>query len=430
MNGTKRAFLTYEALVFAVICLLLISPLAHSKTNFLPGFKPAVLKIVNLDISKFPTVNCEIIFRNYTGEVIPLNGDLTLRLYEDEIPITDFTVQSSRMIASIFLIDTSGSMRGRMESVAEGVKAYLDRLGPDDKVMVMEFNSWRGYTPVVQDFTNDTELIQKTIANLEPRGQTAIYDAVADASDKFYPTYRDAAKVIIVLSDGEDNNSVREWFTAIRFAKEHNVRIFFVALGPEADTRTFSRICRETDGKVFTAPTEESLPDAYESIAKSVRARGTMLTYQTDGNVTADGRPHYLQVGVYKGAKLWAKSSLKSYKFRILKTADQLARDEQARQTLKEKKEQEAAAAAQAKEASQKAKAAEQAKEKPAAAATAATVKPEAKEGEQVKEKPAAAATAATVKPETKQSKQAKSEEQPKKKEESKEKPKAEKKTK
>ncbi|HUT04456.1 MAG TPA: vWA domain-containing protein [bacterium] len=408
MNRTKRAFLTYEALVLAVICLLLISPLAHSETKFLPGFKPAVLKIVNLDISNFPTVNCEVAFRYYTGEEISLNGDLTLRLYEDEIPITDFTLQSSRMIATVFLIDTSGSMRGRMERVAEGVKAYLERLGPDDKVMVMEFNSWRGYTPVVQDFTNDTELIQKTIANLEPRGQTAIYDAVADASDKFYPTYRDAAKVIIVLSDGEDNNSVREWFTAISFAKEHNIRIFFVALGPEADTRTFSRICRETDGKVFTAPTEESLPDTYESISKSVRARGAVLSYQTNGNVTADGRPHYLQVGVYKGAKLWAKSSLKSYKFRILKTADQLARDEQARQALKEKKEQDAAAAAQAKEAPEKAKAAE----------AAETPKPDAKEGEQAKEKPAAEAEPKS---------EAKSEEQQKK-EESKEKPKAEKK--
>ena len=422
MNRTRRAFLLYEAFTFAVVCLLLMSPLAHSKASSLPGFKPAVLKIVNLDISKFPTVNCEVAFRDYTGEEIPLNGDLTLRLYEDEIPITDFTVQSSRMITTIFLIDTSGSMRGRMERVAEGVKAYLDRLGPDDKVMVMEFNSWRGYTPVVQDFTNDTELIQKTIANLEPRGQTAIYDAVADASDKFYPAYREAAKVIIVLSDGEDNNSVREWFTAIRFAKEHNIRIFFVALGPEADTRISSRICRETGGRLFTAPTEESLPDAYESISKSVRARGIMLSYQTDSDVTADGRPHYIQVGVYKGAKLWAKSPLKSYKFRILKTADQLARDEQARQAQKQKKEQEAAAAAKAKEAPQEEKAAApsaEAPKPPAEAATAATVKPEAKEGEQAQEKPAA---------EQEPKSEAKSEEQPKKEEEPKEKPKAEKK--
>jgi len=407
MNRTKRVFLTSGAIVFAVICLLVISPLAHSETKFLPGFKPAVLKIVNLDISKFPTISCEIIFRDYAGQVIPLNGDLTLRLYEDEIPITDFTVQSSRMIATIFLIDTSGSMRGRMKRVAEGVKAYLDRLGPDDKVMVMEFNSWRGYTPVVQDFTNDTELIQKTIANLKPRGQTAIYDALADASDKFYPTYRDAAKVIIVLSDGEDNNSVREWFTAISFAKEHNIRIFFVALGPDADTRTFSRICRETDGKVFTAPTEESLPDAYQSISKSVHGRETVLRYQTDGNVTADGRPHYIQVAVYKGAKLWAKSALKSYKFRILKTAEQLGRDEKAREALKQKK-----AVVPPEKAIQEKKAPEATK----------TPAPEAKKGQQVKEKPAAA----VKKPKSK----AKPKEEPKKKQEAKKKPKTEKKDK
>ncbi len=336
MSQARRSFRAHGAFILVLVCTLFIYSLGYSETEFPPGLRPAVLKIVNLDISKYPTVSCEIIFRDYAGNLIPFNGDLSLRLFEDEIPITDFMAESSRMTATVFLIDTSGSMLGRMEKVAEGVETYLDRLGPDDKVMVMEFNSWRGYTPVVQDFTNDTELIQEQIAKLKPRGQTAIYDAIADASDSFFPAYHDATKVIIVLSDGEDNNSVREWFTAIRFAKEHDVRIFFVALGLEADRRTFSRICRETKGNIFTAPTEESLPAAYESISKDIRAQATILTYETDPDVTADGRPHYVQVAVYKGATRWVRSSLKSYKFRILKTAEQLAEDERARQALKE----------------------------------------------------------------------------------------------
>jgi uncharacterized protein YegL len=314
--------------------LFFISSHGYSGTGFPPGLKPAILKISNLDISQYPTVSCEIRFRDYAGISIPLNSDLSLRLHEDEIPITDFTMESSRMIATILLIDTSGSMLGKMEKVADGVSAYLDRLGPDDKTMVMEFNSWRGYTPIVQDFTSDTELIQDQIAKLRPRGQTATYDAIADASDNFFPQYRDASKMIIVLSDGEDNNSVREWFTAVRFAKEHDIRVFFVALGPEADRRTFSRICRETRGKTFVAPTEESLPAAYESVSKNIRARQTVLTYQTDPDVTADGRPHYVQVTVYKDATKWVQSPLRSFKFRILKTAEQLAEDERARHAL------------------------------------------------------------------------------------------------
>lgn len=336
MSQASRCFRAHEALFFALICWFLISSLGYSETEFPAGMKPAVLKIANLDISQYPTVSCEILFRDYAGNSIALNGDLSLRLHEDEIPVTDFTMESSRMVATTLLIDTSGSMLGKMEKVAEGVSAYLDRLGPDDKVMVMEFNSWRGYTPVVQDFTNDSELIQKQIAKLKPRGQTATYDAIADASDNFFPRYRDASKVIIVLSDGEDNNSVREWFTAVRFAKEHDIRVFFVALGPEADIRTFSRICRETKGKTFAVPTEESLPAAYENISKDIRTRQTVLTYQTDHDVTADGRPHYVQVAIYKGATKWVQSPLKAYKFRILKTAEQLAEDERARQALLE----------------------------------------------------------------------------------------------
>jgi len=336
VSQARRSFRAHGAFILVLVCTFLTYSLGYSETEFPPGLKPAVLKIGNLDISKYPTVSCEIIFRGYAGGTIPFNGDLSLRLFEDEIPITDFVAESSRMTATVLLIDTSGSMLGRMEKVAEGIETYLDRLGPDDKVMVMEFNSWRGYTPIVQDFTNDTELIQEEITKLKPRGQTAIYDAIADASDSFFPTYHDANKVIIVLSDGEDNNSVREWFTAIRFAKEHDIRIFFVALGLEADRRTFSRICRETKGKLFTAPTEESLPSAYEKISKDIRAKATVLTYETDPDITADGRPHYVQVAVYKGATKWATSSLKSYKFRILKTAEQLAEDERIRLQTKE----------------------------------------------------------------------------------------------
>ncbi|MBN1592724.1 MAG: VWA domain-containing protein [Candidatus Coatesbacteria bacterium] len=332
MGQARCGSSAHRALFLAFIFLFFASSFGYSETSFPPGLKPAVLKIVNLDISQYPTVSCELLLRDYSGNKIPLNGDLTLRLLEDEIPITDFTVETSRMVATILLLDTSGSMLGKMDKVADGVGAYLDLLGPDDRVMLMEFNSWRGYTPVVQDFTNDTELIQNQILKLQPRGQTAVYDAIADASDYFFPKYREASKVIIVLSDGEDNNSVREWFTAIRFAAEHNIRIFFIALGPEADRRTFSQISRETEGETFIAPTTESLPAAYKNISQNIRAKQTILTYTTDEDTTADGRPHYIQVAVYKGATKWVESPLKSFKFRILKTAEQLAADEKAKQ--------------------------------------------------------------------------------------------------
>ena len=318
----------FVAAVCLLSCFFLLPSQVNSQTGFPPGLPPATLKIINLDISQYPVISCELVFRDYSGNILPLQDDLTIRIYEDEIPMTDFTVRSTRMIATVLLIDTSGSMRGKMEKVAKGVEAYLKRLGPDDKVMVMQFNSWRGETPVVVDFTSDTDLILNSIRRLKPRGQTALYDAIADGSERFFPFYRRAGKVVIVLSDGADNNSVREWFTAIEFAKEHNIKVFFVALGPEADRRMFSKIARETGGKVFTAPTEEALPAAYESVSKTVRTETTLLTYKTDPNVTADGRPHYVQVAVYKRGVKWVTSPLKSYKFRILKTASELAEEE------------------------------------------------------------------------------------------------------
>ncbi|MBN2209083.1 MAG: VWA domain-containing protein [Candidatus Coatesbacteria bacterium] len=370
MRWTTSVSRVLWALSLALICSTFVSTLGYAEAVFPPGYKPATLKISNLDISQYPTVTCEIIFRDYSGNTIPIDENLSLRLYEDEIPITDVTVKSIREIATVLLIDTSGSMLGKMDKVADGVSKYLEGLGPDDEVMVMEFNSWRGDTPVVQDFTTDPELILEQIKKVKPRGQTALYDAISDGSDKFFPDHRDATKVIIVLSDGSDNNSVREWFTAIRFAKEHDIKVFFVALGPDADRRMFGRIARETHGKVYTAPTEESLPAAYHSISKSVSTKRTAMVYRTDPDFTADGRPHYVQVAVYKGATRWTESPLKSFKFRILKTAEQLAADEDAKKK--------AAEAAQARHEALEA-------EKAAQAAAEAEPKPEGAEAEKAK---------------------------------------------
>ncbi|MCD6328668.1 VWA domain-containing protein, partial [bacterium] len=291
MSLTRRGSCILSAIIFALLCLFILSPTGHCETKFPPGYKPAILKIVNLDISQYPKVSCEILFNDYSGRTIPLDESISLRLFEDEIPMTDVVRESRQTVATQLLIDTSGSMSGKMEHVAKGVEAYLNRIGPDDRVMVMEFNSWRGETPVVQKFTNDADSILGRIRKLKPRGQTALYDAIADGGDWFYPKFAKATKIMIVLSDGGDNNSVREWFNAMDFAKEHDIKVFFIALGPDADVRMFRRIARETGGEVFTSLKEEMLPTAYESISMLVRSTRTVLTYETNPDITADGRP-------------------------------------------------------------------------------------------------------------------------------------------
>src|SRR5438477_620788 len=107
------------------------------------------------------------------------------------------------------LIDTSGSVRSRFDFEEEAAVGFLQHtLRPRfDRAFVMGFN---GHSQIAQDFTDNVQLLETGVRSLRNGGGTALYDAIYRASrnkllkDK---SDRPVRHAIIILSDGEDNQS-------------------------------------------------------------------------------------------------------------------------------------------------------------------------------------------------------------------------------
>jgi Ca-activated chloride channel homolog len=143
-----------------------------------------------------------------------------------------------------FVIDTSGSVERSFRFEQESAIRFLQKVvtGPDDLAFVIGFaNS----VLLVQDFTGDQKLISHAVGELVPSGGTALWDAVAFAADKLTrrPETRPVARVLVVISDGEDNSSSATLKQAISRAQRGEVTVYTVSTresigGPAVETMT------------------------------------------------------------------------------------------------------------------------------------------------------------------------------------------------
>jgi Ca-activated chloride channel family protein len=128
------------------------------------------------------------------------------------------------------VIDTSSSVEGRFKFEQESATNFLQKVvtGRDDLAFVIGFaNS----VLLVQDFTGDQKLMSRSLAQLVPSGGTALWDAVAFAAEKL-ASHQEAgrvARVLVVISDGEDNSSSATLKQAITRAQRGEVAVYTVS---------------------------------------------------------------------------------------------------------------------------------------------------------------------------------------------------------
>jgi len=163
--------------------------------------------------------------------------------------VTHFSAE--RVPVSLGLvIDTSGSMDGeKWEHAVSALDRFLlDLLGQDDEVFMYRFSY---DATLVQGWTSDRERLSRAMGRIYPRGGTAMYDAVA-AAVPLAASGHNRKKAIVIISDGNDTNSVtsvRELKQAIR---ESEVLVY--AVGIDGDDRF------TTNGTSRRPPTRIPLP--------------------------------------------------------------------------------------------------------------------------------------------------------------------------
>lgn len=153
-----------------------------------------------------------------------------MKVWDDNRPaaqIVDFRSEQNLPLRLALLIDTSGSVKNRFayetQAAARFVNGVADPRG--DQVFVAGFSH---QMQVVQDFTSDLHKVGSALQQLhDDQRETALFDAVADACEKLAASGQQpkVARVLVVISDGDDNASKYALKDAARIAEWDEVTI-------------------------------------------------------------------------------------------------------------------------------------------------------------------------------------------------------------
>jgi Ca-activated chloride channel family protein len=141
----------------------------------------------------------------------------------------------------VIIVDSSGSMKaGKLASVQNTLKNYIESLGPKEKIALIDFDS-EIRSPVVVTGTPDGKAQGlEFVANLQVDGGTSLYDAILYGHNWLLTNFaEETINGIIVLTDGEDSDShisleeLQKQLKTTDFSTDKRIALFTIGYGQE-----------------------------------------------------------------------------------------------------------------------------------------------------------------------------------------------------
>ena len=228
-----------------------------------------------------------------------LNGKL-FHVFEDgqEQEIKIFEAESTPF-AAVILIDTSGSMEGRVTLARAAAIQFLDGMRGEDFTAIYKFDS---KMDMLQDFSNIHEMSDQ-VYDIKANGTTVLNDAVYKAAE-LLSKRPEKRRAIIVLSDGADTASKRSADKALRGALLANASIYAVDMsaldtgGSERfQTQSVLKNFAEKSGGRFVATSGgPAMRDAFRRIVEELGGQYT-IAYQPT-NTKKDGKWRIIELRI------------------------------------------------------------------------------------------------------------------------------------
>jgi Ca-activated chloride channel homolog len=138
------------------------------------------------------------------------------------------------------IIDNSGSMRDKRLKVAAAAMALVKASNPQDEVFIVNFND-DAYLDC--PFTNDQKKMQEALDKIDAKGGTAMRDAISMSIDYLKQAKKDK-KVLLVVTDGNDNTSNESLEQLVRKARQSEVLVYSIGLLNEEEPREAAKAKR------------------------------------------------------------------------------------------------------------------------------------------------------------------------------------------
>jgi VWFA-related protein len=224
-------------------------------------------------------------------------------IFENKKPqtIREFTAESDLPLRLGILIDTSNSIRDRFHFQQEAAGNFINGVMRDqDKAIVVSFDT---AAELAADLTGDTRVLEKAVQNLRPGGGTALYDAIYFAcKEKLMldqPMYK-FRRAIVILSDGDDNESQHSRDQALEMAQRADTVIYTIStnishIETEGD-KVMRYFAEETGGVAFFPFQANDLNQSFENIANELRHQYNL--FYAPEPLKNDGQYHHVLIKV------------------------------------------------------------------------------------------------------------------------------------
>ncbi len=221
---------------------------------------------------------------------VDLNSDRTLKqvIHEArsaEVPVYTIGVGKPgepTPVTTVLVLDCSGSMSdpaddtdtaSKIDALHRAAGRFVDIMRPGARTTLLPFSDVPS-TP--KDFSADKDQLKEEIGQLEPGGQTALFDATHDAVLTLVAARPGGKRAVVVLTDGIDNRSHRSVKEVIAEARKAEIPLHMIGLGRpgELDGRVMQRMARETSGSYHHAANEQSLYEIFEDLSIQLHDNG------------------------------------------------------------------------------------------------------------------------------------------------------------
>jgi Ca-activated chloride channel family protein len=225
------------------------------------------------------------------------------RVYEDKAEQKLSVFKREDIPVSMGLvIDNSGSMRDKRPRVNEAALTLVQNSNPQDEAFVVNFND-DFYLDLDKDFSSSIPELKEALERIDARGSTALYDAIIGSLDHLKKGHKEK-KVLLVVTDGEDNTSRSSLEKTIREIQKTDTVIYTIGvLGQDAKGRekknakkALTEIANASGGVSYFPENVADVHSICEQVAHDIRHQYTLGYYPS--NSVRDGTFRSVRVDV------------------------------------------------------------------------------------------------------------------------------------
>ncbi len=184
-------------------------------------------------------------------------------------------------VSICILIDNGGAMRAKLDRLMAAVSVLVETSKLDDEVCIINFNDEAfNDLPNGKDFTSDIGDLEEALKHIDLRGGRAMRDAIGMAIDHLAEKAHHDKKVLVVVTQGDDNSSTMPEEQLVSKVKNSGVRVYFIGLLNETDSglagegrRALMRLAEVSGGHDYYPKGLADVESMARELAQEVRKR-------------------------------------------------------------------------------------------------------------------------------------------------------------